>query len=518
MNLSKAVQTRRHEPESGVTIVLLALVMVALLIMAAIVVDLGGARQRRRQAQGTADASSLAGAQLLSTASPIASATAEAKTFALTNFNFSDWSNCTDPSPLPVTAAGTTCISFDSSVNPNRIRVYIPYTYTTAFGGVIGARSVKVSAAAVAQLGPAGSGAVLPFGVSAAATSGLICLKESPGGKATPPCNGGDSGNYHYLDIAQYGSTAMGTPQRCKTGTHDDRLRDNIAMGVDHALAIWSPSDDDVIDAAADKSNCSDSYNARPNTVDSQTGNINSLFTPAIATEPIGSTNLSDRKGGRLQRGSYVDSSTTILGTHLDNKPLWEFISTGSHPDTPNSCSRSVFDAVLSANALSPQTVKATAMRNALVQCFTDYAKNGGGSAGGCTGPCTGVLFDANTTTGDEPELVDIQYSARFGYAPKVCSLKPPTASCTSGPKNDDATWPSGSSGNVRITNLVPIFLQQLFGKNIDFEPGVGYSGGAGNADGITAFVLDPNMLPRGLGDPGAAFEFGKGTFVTLVK
>jgi uncharacterized membrane protein len=54
---------RRCENDQGVSLVLVALVLVGILAIAAIVVDLGNARQVRRETQGAADAASLAAAQ-----------------------------------------------------------------------------------------------------------------------------------------------------------------------------------------------------------------------------------------------------------------------------------------------------------------------------------------------------------------------------------------------------------------------------------------------------------------------
>ena len=54
---------RRASGDSGVSLILVALCMVGILAVAAVVVDLGNARQIRREMQGGVDAASLAGAQ-----------------------------------------------------------------------------------------------------------------------------------------------------------------------------------------------------------------------------------------------------------------------------------------------------------------------------------------------------------------------------------------------------------------------------------------------------------------------
>ena len=154
--------------ERGAVAVLTALLMVGLMIMAAIVVDLGMARDVRRQSQNASDAASLAGAiklypntALCPTGGPkpcFTEAVDAVKSYALQNFQTSefDWANNCQASPAQalanVASSGTNCISFDSG--GTLVRVYMPTrTLPTLFGRFAGSSSIPVGSSAEAQLG-----------------------------------------------------------------------------------------------------------------------------------------------------------------------------------------------------------------------------------------------------------------------------------------------------------------------------------------------------------------------------
>jgi hypothetical protein len=161
----------RSDPrdEKGAVAILTALVMVALMLCAAIVVDLGMARDVRRQSQNGADAASLAGANALYPSTKvcnpvvaggppcIADATATVKSYALNNFQVSasDWSTCTAALPSGyVPSTGTSCISYNSATSPTIVRVVMPTrAVATAFGAFARKSSIPVGSSAQAQVG-----------------------------------------------------------------------------------------------------------------------------------------------------------------------------------------------------------------------------------------------------------------------------------------------------------------------------------------------------------------------------
>lgn len=181
----------RRRDERGAYLVLWALLLVALLTMVAIVVDLGHARQNRRQAQSVADFAALAAGQNFSTASGgrdpvsacrdairyinenIADLPAAIDPVAFCSQSGADVSQttCTDPAnPLtqaaPTTTSGDYTISVhypvpDSEIADSRtgvrsndgtacerLRVIVSEQNSTFFGRVVGVDSLRVEVSA----------------------------------------------------------------------------------------------------------------------------------------------------------------------------------------------------------------------------------------------------------------------------------------------------------------------------------------------------------------------------------
>jgi Flp pilus assembly protein TadG len=63
--LMRSYRTRIGRDEQGVTMILWVLLLVGLLTIVAIVIDLGNARQQKRELQNAADAAALAGASVI---------------------------------------------------------------------------------------------------------------------------------------------------------------------------------------------------------------------------------------------------------------------------------------------------------------------------------------------------------------------------------------------------------------------------------------------------------------------
>ncbi len=155
----------RTRTEGGAVAILVAVLSTALFAVAALVVDLGFARDTRRQAQVAADAASLAAGNVLygnGNLPKFAEAVAAAKRFAADNFDVTeaDWTSCTDGAALRHQPSTTPCISFQSSVSasrdatkPDTVRVRIPVREVrTSFGAVAGVSSIPVASDAEAAL------------------------------------------------------------------------------------------------------------------------------------------------------------------------------------------------------------------------------------------------------------------------------------------------------------------------------------------------------------------------------
>ena len=175
--LRLVARRRASRDEHGLVAVMFALMAMILLILCALVVDLGLARDTRRQAQNAADASSLAAANVLYPTSGVCAsgtppstppcfddAIAEAKSYAQANFKVSaaDWSSCTDSDHYYVPPSSTACISFADDTlattrpaQPTKVRVLVPTrTVQTAFGFLAGTTQIPISASARTALTP----------------------------------------------------------------------------------------------------------------------------------------------------------------------------------------------------------------------------------------------------------------------------------------------------------------------------------------------------------------------------
>jgi len=161
----------RQRDESGAIAVLVAVTSIVLFVIAALVVDLGLARDTRRQSQNAADASALAAANVLYPAGTcqqpaggtppcIADAVAAAKDYARANFGVAtgDWAGCpVAPSGFHVSPGTPTCISFDNLAHPTRVWVLMPTRdVKTGLGNLAGVSSVPVTSAARAVVTPGG--------------------------------------------------------------------------------------------------------------------------------------------------------------------------------------------------------------------------------------------------------------------------------------------------------------------------------------------------------------------------
>jgi hypothetical protein len=166
--LSRRFRHRDSGAVAAFTAVILSVVFIGL---CALVIDLGLARDTRRQAQNAADASALAaGNALYLTGLPAkiteasTGAIAVAKSYALKNYGVTDidWANCTDSAMLPYHPPGdTACISFDSQTAPSAIRVSIPVRQVaTPFAGIWGVSHSHVPVNAAAQIQLTGGQAV----------------------------------------------------------------------------------------------------------------------------------------------------------------------------------------------------------------------------------------------------------------------------------------------------------------------------------------------------------------------
>ena len=172
------VRSRSRDEETGAIAVIVAISAVMIFILAALVVDLGLARDTKRQAQNGADAAALAAGNALYGGvftSPLVpkfdEAVQAAKEFAEVNYGVTDaeWATCTDPQALPHLHPGApACISFEYQADdepplvddpaldatmPDTVRVLIPTREVdTTLGALAGVSAVPIAAPAAARV------------------------------------------------------------------------------------------------------------------------------------------------------------------------------------------------------------------------------------------------------------------------------------------------------------------------------------------------------------------------------
>jgi hypothetical protein len=157
----------RARDDRGLALLMTAGGMVALLVVAALVVDMGYAKQMRREAQASSDAASLAAAQVLAGGGGYVQAAQAARDIADSNYpglTEAAWKACTDPDrPSGYEVVGTTtgitgeCVTFDAT--HNLVRVVLPGVDSPSFfGRVVGRDGYEVGAQAAAVWEPGGSG------------------------------------------------------------------------------------------------------------------------------------------------------------------------------------------------------------------------------------------------------------------------------------------------------------------------------------------------------------------------
>jgi hypothetical protein len=163
----RSVRPRRRRDEQGAVAILVGMMTLVLFIVAALVVDLGWARDTKRHSQNAADASALAAGNVLydftngcTIAAPcVTEAVDAAKDYALENFGvgLNEWDACTDPAPLTDDndPGPGNCISFELTDPIKNVRVVVPTeTVKTGLGNVAGVQEIDISTIARAAVDP----------------------------------------------------------------------------------------------------------------------------------------------------------------------------------------------------------------------------------------------------------------------------------------------------------------------------------------------------------------------------
>jgi hypothetical protein len=197
---------RRPTGDGGAIAVLTAIFAVVVFGLAAVIVDLGDARQLRARAQDTVDAASLAGANAVAEGATTSQAAQAVKDSAAENAGTTsaEWSSCGVAVPAGWAPRGsfTSCILFrPASGPPDRIQVFLPVRRTLgAFSGIYGSSGIDYNAVARAQI----RGAPVPG-------CGL-CVLDDLDTNGSVTVTGGDSFAASTGQVGGAGSVAVASP------------------------------------------------------------------------------------------------------------------------------------------------------------------------------------------------------------------------------------------------------------------------------------------------------------------
>lgn len=511
----------------------------AMLLFSSVVIDVGQVMLARRQDQSAADAAALAGVPERYNETALIATVVEMLNLNIprANFDASSLDTCA-PETLPAGWSyypNANCLARDAYWGTIRVRVPTRVV-TPAFAQLAGINEFEHSAFAEAQADR--TALVFPFAVPPS-SAGHQCLKSGPSNVPDPACSGAASGSFGDLEFTAFGNPAFGTSNQCNS--LNAIYEQNIAQGLDHNLSLYTGIE------ITDSTGCSNPEGfPRPNSVSPGTGNK----PDRVADGMLETSTYGDGGPGRLRRTSSLPtfSTTTISGSPADDTPLWEFIP-GTLPspsgavvggfdltdNVPRACYKNQFvgdrgglnpdnDSAMSALPSSVANYFWTQEQlgnisvedrliKLMVRCFDHYQGNqwtdNGNFTGvdwavgsGCTGACSDPVFTVDSEQ-ESPDLFDIQWSPRFGYAPEIL------ASETIG------------SDPVHFAAFRPVFLQRLyFGSSSFFDPGFSHSptGNLSKVHAMTSFVIPAPMLPNGLGADDAAGKYGTTEFPVLTR
>lgn len=465
---------RSGEQERGAVLILFAIMLVMFFGFAAIAVDSAHAFVERRDSQTTADVSAIGGAITLinNTGNDTDRATdlvSETMSIAARNLGPDlDWAGCVDadkPSQFTISAAdtlaaplATDCVSWTDDWTEVRVRIPTR-AIDTFFGGVIGFDTIAINAFAEVGAVIQGAGGVLPLGVLSDGTNGLVCVKTGP--KFPEDCEKNETGNFDFLDFYMFGNTLMRTTTQC-SGSAVTRLKENIAHGVDHDLAVAPSTPDDHFGIVGDPDIPKEDVECP-----SKLKEIESVRTETGQKQKVivdGFVKGSGGYNGRLTLGS-PPATADFQGTPIDDVGLWYYFNdavrgdlTADPPIIP-----------LCPIDLYPDT------EDGAVRCVLDSG--------------TKVLFRE-----------DIQFSTRLAKVPELWQT----------------SWPSGSK-YVSFQSFSFVYIQTLYGScnnkgicDLEWRPGESKKLGGGDPVAVTAIAIPDSAVPQSVRD-----SFGTPTILT---
>ncbi|MFP5580193.1 MAG: pilus assembly protein TadG-related protein [Acidimicrobiia bacterium] len=474
---------RRIQGSRGVSALLFAVLLTAMLGVSALAVDVGAAYTERRHDQNTADVAVMSGAvEAVLGGGIIDDVVDEVRQKVNVTLGKTvtpaEWLACEDDEQLDHTARElaaanevispvTDCISFSRTFE--EVRVKLPRQKAIGvFGPSLGFGDIHVTAGANAQIESATGG--LPFVALATATKGdFVCLRTSSAKEPLPLANGGGPGvpaSYPtenpsdptvradpcHSEEFDTESENFGTllPYRYEDCSQQNvEVEQAISIGLDHPMGIFPhgyyatppvPSTDPTYDEYRERidgapftgpvAGCQTAY---PNTFELDSGLNASGLNCALMGN--GDDTTCNGVPARLRVGDYVqETGGALLGrVDFDNSAPWDFLRDS---------------ASLEADGSPPECVSVAANRDnpdwdqydrydALITCLKKWGQwIPDGNEG-----------DGNDFYWPENELftAEIGLSGRFGFVPQV------------------AEESLADVDEVHIEGFLPIFMYRLY-------------------------------------------------------
>lgn len=186
MTRRNQLPNRASRTDRGASMIMVSLLLVPLMIVVAMVLDIGAKRQREAAAQNAVDAAALAATYSIRNIKPgdLAVATRVAHEKVEASFRLADgaWDSCRDAQALAQVASGQagTCVSFDQRTLADGSTVWIarvvlpPTEFPTLFASIFGRNKIEVASAGGAD----GGASVAPTTVGTTTTTVISPVDE----------------------------------------------------------------------------------------------------------------------------------------------------------------------------------------------------------------------------------------------------------------------------------------------------------------------------------------------------
>ena len=358
---------RRGRGDRGVSAVLVAFSLTAMMAVSAMAVDMGQAYAERRHDQNTVDAAVMSGlVEGTLTGGSVNDIVAEVRDKVDTTLGKTvtdtEWETCKDAEQLAYTTKElqsgnptidpvTECISF--SLAFDELRVKLPLQQVPGiFGPMLGFGDINVDADANGKVvNGTGSGGPPFVALSTAVTGDFVCLRTSsakepvplangngPGAAATFPPKGDPSARADPCHTTEFDTASenFGTLKPfayldgCTQQNTD--VEEAISIGIDHIMGVFAHGYDPLAPTT-------DPHHAEKTTERFDGGNGCTVAYPNTFAidEGLNASGLScalinnkdttcNGEIPRFQQGPYVQSTHKVVNSTHDNTPPWHFM------------------------------------------------------------------------------------------------------------------------------------------------------------------------------------------------